>query len=93
MVTAPFGAQAKINLESANRIVIKTVGGTQAADLGYAESVSVGKSLARGVAIAVHHDKATFGDNVVGLLGMSFLARFNVRISQTAIELTPIQLR
>jgi hypothetical protein len=34
-----------------------------------------------------------FGHHQDGLLGMSFLARFNVRLSQEFIELTPIPLR
>jgi tetratricopeptide (TPR) repeat protein len=34
-----------------------------------------------------------FGNRVDGLLGMSFLSRFNVTLSPTAIELTAIPLR
>ena len=73
---------------------MKTVGGKALAEVGYANSVSVGKAEALRVVTAVLRDDSNpFGDRIDGLLGMSFLSRFSIRLSQTAIELTPIRLR
>ena len=47
---------------------------------------------ARGVTVAVIQDaRDPFGARIDGLLGMSFLARFNTRISPNGIELTTVQ--
>jgi aspartyl protease family protein len=73
---------------------MKTVGGRTLADIGYANSVSVGKAEALGVVVAVHrNDDNPFGNRIDGLLGMSFLSRFNMTLSPNAIELTAIALR
>ena len=73
---------------------MKTVGGKALAEIGYANSVSVGKAEAKGVVIAVHRDDSNpFGNRIDGLLGMSFLSRFNIKLSPTAIELSAIGLR
>ena len=67
---------------------------TALADIGYVDKISVGKAEASGVVVAVHRDGAQpFGDGVDGLLGMSFLARFQLSISPSAVEFTPIPLR
>jgi predicted aspartyl protease len=93
-VTPEFSAKAKINIETAKQLPMKTVGGTAIADLGYAKTISVGNAEAEGVAVAVIRGSSDlFGDHLDGLLGMSFLARFNLRLSQDSIELTPIPLR
>jgi aspartyl protease family protein len=93
-VTPEFSIKAKVNIESAGLLPMKTVGGTAVADLGYAKTVSVGNAEAEGVAVAVIHGSGDpFGSHLDGLLGMSFLARFNLRLSQDGIELTPIPLR
>ena len=73
---------------------MKTPGGKVLAEIGYANSVSVGKAGASGVVTAVLRDDSDpFGKGVDGLLGMSFLSRFNIKLSSTAIELTAIPLR
>jgi predicted aspartyl protease len=70
------------------------VGGIASADLGYARTVSVGKAVAQGVAVAVVRGAADpFGRQLDGLLGMSFLARFRVSLSQNTIELAAIPLQ
>jgi clan AA aspartic protease (TIGR02281 family) len=93
-VTSQFASKARIKTEPGNQVIMKTVGGTALADIGYVHKISVGKAEASGVVVAVHRDDAKpFGDSVDGLLGMSFLARFQLNISPTAIELTPIPIR
>jgi len=93
-VTPEFSERAKIKLEAARQLPIKTVGGVTVADLGYADKVSVGNAEAQGVAIAVIRGaNDPFGGQLDGLLGMSFLARFDVRLSQNGIELRAIPLQ
>jgi predicted aspartyl protease len=93
-VTPEFSTKAKINIEAVGQLPLKTVGGSALADLGYADTVMVGNAVAHGVPIAViRSSNDPFGNRLDGLLGMSFLARFNTRLSQDFIELTPIPLR
>jgi tetratricopeptide (TPR) repeat protein len=93
-VTSQFAVRAAIPTESSNQIVMKTVGGTALAEIGSANIVRVDKAEARGVVVAVNKSTAApFGDRIDGLLGMSFLARFNLSLSQSRIELAPIPLR
>ena len=93
-ITSQFARKAKVATEPGNQVIMKTVGGKALAEIGYANSVRVGKAEALGVVTAVHRDDSNpFGNRVDGLLGMSFLSRFNIKLSPTAIELTAIPLR
>jgi tetratricopeptide (TPR) repeat protein len=93
-ITSQFALKAKVATEPGNQVIMKTVGGKTLAEIGYASSVSVGKAEAKGVVTAVHReDSNPFGNRVDGLLGMSFLSRFNMKLSPTAIELSAIGLR
>jgi clan AA aspartic protease (TIGR02281 family) len=93
-VTPNFAAKAELEIETGTQLPIKTVGGTASADLGYARTVSVAKAEAQGVPVAVVRGAVDpFGSNLDGLLGMSFLARFKISLSQNAIELTAISLQ
>ena len=93
-ITSQFAFKAKVATEPGNQVIMKTVGGKALAEIGYANSVSVGKAEALGVVTAVHRDDSNpFGNRVDGLLGMSFLSRFNIKLSPTAIELNAIPLR
>ena len=93
-VTPEFSAKAKLSIEAGDPIPLKTVGGSASADLGYAKTVSVGSAEATGVVITViRGSKDPFGGGLDGLLGMSFLSRFNVRVSQDGIELAAVSLR
>jgi aspartyl protease family protein len=93
-VTPEFSSKAKLKFETGTQLPIKTVGGSALADLGYANTVSVGKAEAQGVPVAVIRGAVDpFGARLDGLLGMSFLARFRVNLSQNSIELTAVPLR
>jgi predicted aspartyl protease len=93
-VTPDFASKAKLKMEVGTQLSIKTVGGSGFADLGYASTISVGKAQAQGIPVAVIRGAADpFGARLDGLLGMSFLARFSVNVSQNSIELTAIPIR
>ena len=93
-VTSDFASRAKLSMEAAAQLSMKTVGGRASADLAYASKVAVGKAEAQGVAVAVIRGETDpFGDRLDGLLGMSFLARFKLNVSPNSIELTALQPR
>jgi clan AA aspartic protease (TIGR02281 family) len=93
-VTPDFASKAKLKLEAGTQLTMKTVGGSGFADLGYATTISVGKAQAQGVPVAVIRGTADpFGARLDGLLGMSFLARFTINVSQNSIELIAMPLR
>ena len=92
-VTREFASKAKLNIETGNNIVMKTVAGTTISDIGYASTIAVGKAEAQGVVVAVVPTDDPFGNRLDGLLGMSFLARFTLNVSQSGIELKSISLR
>jgi aspartyl protease family protein len=93
-VTTAFASKARLSLETGTQLPMKTVGGSAIADLAYATTVAVGKAEARGVPVAVIRGTSDpFGDRLDGLLGMSFLARFKLNISQGGIDLTALPLR
>jgi clan AA aspartic protease (TIGR02281 family) len=90
-VTTAFSERAKVTPGTPVRLPMKTVGGTVQATLGTANAVAVGNAEARSVTVAVIQDsRDPFGARIDGLLGMSFLARFNTRISPKGIELTAV---
>jgi clan AA aspartic protease (TIGR02281 family) len=93
-VTSNFGLKAKLNMENAIQLPIKTVGGNIVADLSYAATVNVGTGQAHSVPVAVLRGSADpFGNRLDGLLGMSFLARFQLNLSPDTIELKTLPLR
>jgi Aspartyl protease/Tetratricopeptide repeat len=91
-ITSDFASRAKVATEPGSQLTLKAVGGVAFAEIGYANSIRVGKAEALGVTVAVHRANP-FGNRVDGLLGMSFLSRFTVTLSPTGIELTAIPLR
>jgi hypothetical protein len=93
-ITPQFAAKARVVAEPGHSIISKTVGGTAISDIAYASTVSVGKAEASGVVVAVLRNGSNpFGNKLDGLLGMSFLSRFNVTLSPSVLELQAIRLR
>jgi aspartyl protease family protein len=93
-VTSDFAQRAKVMVEGANVISMKTVGGVASAYLSHANKIVVGSAEAQGVAVAVIRGAVDpFGGRLDGLLGMSFLARFKVTLTQSGLELKAIPLR
>jgi clan AA aspartic protease (TIGR02281 family) len=93
-VTSQFAAKAKIGTDAGNQVTLQTASGRILADIGYANSVVVGKAEAKGVVVAVDRKaESPFGPRVDGLLGMSFLSRFNLELKPNGIELSAIPLK
>jgi tetratricopeptide (TPR) repeat protein len=93
-VTAAFAERSKISTEARSQITMKTVGGMKTAEMGRASTVAVGRAGAFDVPVAViQNDRDPFGERLDGLLGMSYLARFDLKLSRNGIELTPLPIR
>jgi aspartyl protease family protein len=93
-VTPAFASKAKLNVETGTQLPMKTVGGSAVADLAYASAIAVDKAEAQGVVVAVIRGAPDpFGGRLDGLLGMSFIARFKLNVSQGTIEFTALPLR
>ena len=71
-------------------VQLHTANGFGKAALGRADTVKLGKIEARNVAVAVQTDTdARYGEGIDGLLGMSFLSRFDVRIDARSANIKP----
>jgi predicted aspartyl protease len=93
-VTTAFAERSKVSTEADNQITMKTVGGIKVADMGHAGAVAVGRAEAFDVVVAViRGDRDPFGQRLDGLLGMSYLARFDLKVSRNGIELTSLPVR
>ena len=73
---------------------LHTANGITDGKLGRAATVQLRSLHAKDVPIVVEDDaKATFGDGIDGLLGMSFLSRFKVTIDTQAVKISNRQTK
>ena len=85
-----FAASARVHVQDDDRIQLHTANGIGRAMLGRADAVKLGTIEARNVAVAVQSDNdAAYGQGIDGLLGMSVLSRFDVRIDEHAVTIRP----
>lgn len=74
-----FSRRAQVTTDERNRMTLQTANGTTEGVLGVARKVQVGRVQAADVAVVVVSGSFKgFGSGVDGLLGMSFLARYDV---------------
>ena len=84
-----FADRAKIPQTEASEITLMTANGTAKAKLSKADRVVLGKLEAANVPVAVQKvDETSYGAGVDGLLGMSFLSRFEVQIARGFVEVS-----
>ncbi len=82
-----FADRAKIPLTGASEISLMTANGLAKARLSKADKVVLGKLEATNVPVVVQNlDDKSYGVGVDGLLGMSFLSRFEVQMAGGFIE-------
>jgi clan AA aspartic protease (TIGR02281 family) len=82
-----FAERAKIPLSGAGEITLATANGLVKAKLAKADKVSLGKLDAKNVPVAVQQvDAKSYGTGVDGLLGMTFLSRFEVQMARGFVE-------
>jgi aspartyl protease family protein len=87
-MTRSFATSAKLHVRDDDHIQLHTANGIADAVLGRADTVKLGTIEAKNVAIAVQADKdGSYGVGIDGLLGMSFLSRFDVSIADRAVTI------
>jgi clan AA aspartic protease (TIGR02281 family) len=83
-----FANRAKIP-QTETEITLMTANGAAKAKLSKADKVQLGRLEATNVPVAVQNvDDKSYGPGVDGLLGMSFLSRFEIRMAAGSIELS-----
>jgi predicted aspartyl protease len=74
-------------LSGAGEITLATANGLVKAKLSKADKVALGKLEARNVPTAVQNvDAKSYGTDVDGLLGMTFLSRFEIQMAKGFVE-------
>jgi len=90
LVKQSFATAAKLAIRDDSEIQLHTANGIGKAVLGRADMVKLGKLEARNVSVAVQTDAdGAYGHGVDGLLGMSFLSRFEVRLDDRSVTVRP----
>jgi len=84
-LTEDFAHKARIDMTRTGPVTVQTANGQMVAALGTADSVKLGHAQASKVTLVVQ--KPSLGSGVDGLIGMSFLARFNVTMTDRELLL------
>jgi clan AA aspartic protease (TIGR02281 family) len=83
-----FAKKAKIEVDERSAVHLHTANGISDGKRGRAETIQLRSLKAKGVPVVVEADSAaTYGDGVEGLLGLSFLSRFNVTIDGRTVRI------
>jgi clan AA aspartic protease (TIGR02281 family) len=86
-VKSAFAERAKISVTGASEITLITANGQAKAKLSKADKIALGTLQAAAVPVAVQNgDENNYGPGIDGLLGMSFLSRFEVQIAGNFVE-------
>lgn len=83
-----FADRAKINYAKGGVIRLSTANGTANGRLAKADAVALGRLTAGNVPVVVQDtDDRSYGRGVDGLLGMSFLSRFEIQVAHGFMEI------
>ncbi len=84
-----FAEKAKVKIDEASSIRLSTANGLVKAKRGRAKTIKLRSLKAKNVPIVVQTDnRGSYGRRIDGLLGMSFLSRFNLAISRKYVTLS-----
>ncbi|PQV50061.1 aspartyl protease family protein [Paraburkholderia sp. BL21I4N1] len=90
LLTRNFAHRAQVPLDTARQIQMTTVNGQRQALLTSASSIKVGRAEAERVELTVDGPAASsLGNGVDGLLGQSFLSRFQTQFTPTQWSIRP----
>ena len=93
-VSKKFADRAKLTSVETGKVALQTANGITYGHRAVAQKLSVGGAEAENVAVVVLGGKTLpFGRNIDGLLGMSFLARFELKIGNGAWSISPKKSR
>jgi aspartyl protease family protein len=89
-----FAQKASVVIDQNSSVQLHTANGITDGKLGRAATIQLRSLQAKDVPIVVQDDaKATFGDGIDGLLGMSFLSRFKVTIDTQSVKISNRQTK
>jgi aspartyl protease family protein len=84
-VDAAFAEKAKVASQNSRKVITHTANGVAEATLTTAASVQLGRVRAENVSLAII--SKPIGNGIDGLLGMSFLARFDVTMGERELRI------
>ncbi len=88
-VRSSFADRAKLP-QSGGGLTLMTANGETKARLSRADKVKLNSLQANGIPVAIQDgDRKDYGSGIDGLLGMSFLSRFDVQIAADFVEVRP----
>ncbi len=86
-IKSTFNDKANVPVKDAREITMLTANGPAKGVLSHADKVALGGLQATNVPIVVQNtDQRSYGVTIDGLLGMSFLSRFEVQLSDAFVE-------
>jgi len=86
-----FAQKAGVEIDQESSVRLHTANGIAGGKRGRAKSIQLRSLLAKDVPVVVQADG--YGDGIDGLLGMSFLSRFNINIDAKNVRISPVQSR
>lgn len=92
VVTQGLAAEAGIQASAPQGAIVTTANGMTWTPGGRARSISLGEARLSDVPVFISNSASqSFGDGVDGLLGLSFLGNFRVRVGGSTLEPRPLQ--
>lgn len=86
-IKSTFNDKANVPVKDAHEVTLLTANGPAKGLLSHADRVALGGLAATNVPIVVQKtDERSYGAAIDGLLGMSFLSRFEVQLSDAFVE-------
>jgi aspartyl protease family protein len=82
-----FAQKASVEIDQESIVRLRTANGIVDGKRGRAQTIQLRSLLAKDVPIVVQADG--YGDGIDGLLGMSFLSRFNINIDGKTVRISP----
>ena len=82
-----FAQKTGVEIDEASVIHLHTANGITEGNRGRAERIQLRSLVAKDVPIVVHSTGA-YGEGIDGLLGMSFLSRFNIKIDTRSVNIS-----
>jgi clan AA aspartic protease (TIGR02281 family) len=84
-----FAQKAKLQVDQDSTVRLHTANGVSDGKRGRAATIQLRSLLAKDVPVVVQNDgQGTYGEGIDGLLGMSFLSRFNLTIDTQAVRIS-----
>jgi aspartyl protease family protein len=86
-----FAQKAGVEIDQEGIVRLRTANGIVDGKRGRAQTIQLRSLLTKDVPIVVH--SGAYGDGIDGLLGMSFLSRFNIIIDGKTVRISPRKAR